>query len=275
MHDIRFDVVIPARLQSTRLPEKALAEIGDKPMVIHVAQRSQTSGAQRTIIATDSSRIVECANQYNVEVMLTAKHHECGTDRLAELATQLDWADDQIIVNVQGDEPLINPTLIREVAAHLAANPSCALASAAHPVSSREEIFNPNVVKVVLDARGYALYFSRAPIPWARDAWQDVMGKTGFSVNKATSANSTDNLSQLPVYRHIGIYAYRASFLRRFASLKPSPLEAVEALEQLRALWHGESIAIHLTDKAPIGGVDTAADLERVRALFKQGRTFA
>lgn len=269
MHDIRFDVVIPARLQS------ALAEIGDTPMMIHVAQRSQTSGAQRTIIATDSSRIVECANQYNVEVMLTAKHHECGTDRLAELATQLDWADDQIIVNVQGDEPLINPTLIREVAAHLAANPSCALASAAHPVSSPEEIFNPNVVKVVLDARGYALYFSRAPIPWARDAWQDVMEETSFSVNKATSANSTDDLSQLPVYRHIGIYAYRASFLRRFASLTPSPLEAVEALEQLRALWHGESIAIHLTDKAPIGGVDTAADLERVRALFKQGRTFA
>ncbi len=164
-HAIRFDVAIPARLQSIRLPEKALAEIDDKLMVIHVAQRAQASGAQRTIIATDSSRIVECAGQYNIEVMLTAESHACGTDRLAELAAKLDWADDQIIANVQGDEPLIDPTLIQEMAAHLAANPGCALASAAHPIKSTEEIFNPNVVKVVLNAKEYALYFSRAPIP--------------------------------------------------------------------------------------------------------------
>ncbi|BBE08651.1 3-deoxy-manno-octulosonate cytidylyltransferase 1 [Mycoavidus cysteinexigens] len=269
MNNIRFDVAIPARLQSTRLPEKALAHIDDKPMVIHVAHRAQKSGAQRTIIATDSARIVECAKQYNIEVILTAESHVCGTDRLAELATKLDWADDQIIVNVQGDEPLIDPTLIQELAAHLAAHPSCALASAAHPISSPEEIFNPNTVKVVINAKGHALYFSRAPIPWARDAWPDVMGENGFSASKAAY------VSELPVYRHIGIYAYRADFLRRFATLTPSPLEKVEALEQLRALWHGESIAIYVTDKAPIAGVDTAADLERVRTLFKQGLPFA
>ncbi|BBO60355.1 3-deoxy-manno-octulosonate cytidylyltransferase [Mycoavidus sp. B2-EB] len=268
MNTINFDVAIPARLQSTRLPEKALAQIDDKPMVIHVALRAQKSGAQRTIIATDSPRIVECAGQYNIEVMLTAESHACGTDRLAELATQLDWADDQIIVNVQGDEPLIDPTLIQAMAAHLATHPSCALASAAHPIKSIEEIFNPNVVKVVLDARGYALYFSRAPIPWARDVWQGVMGENGFSISQAASTNSTLDQSKQPVYRHIGIYAYRASFLRRFATLTPSPLEGVEALEQLRALWHGESIAMYVTDKAPIAGVDTAADLERVRAFL-------
>ncbi len=266
MQDAHFVVVIPARLQSIRLPEKALAEIDAKPMVIHVAQRAQASGAQRTIIATDSPRIVECANQYGVEAMLTAEHHTCGTDRLAELAARLDWADDQIVVNVQGDEPLISPLLIRETAVHLAAHPICALSSVAHPISCPEEIFNPNVVKVVLDARGYALYFSRAPIPWARDAWSGVMGEAGFALNAKTSLSSAT--STLPVYRHIGVYAYRAAFLRRFTSLARAPLEEVEALEQLRALWHGESIAMHLTEEVPIGGVDTASDLERVRALF-------
>lgn len=263
MQDVPFIVVIPARLQSTRLPEKALAEIDAKPMVIHVAHRAQASGAQRTIIATDSVRIVECAQQYGIEAMLTDARHTCGTDRLAELAALLDWGKDQIVVNVQGDEPLISPTLIRETAAHLAAHPSCAISSVAHPITGIEEIFNSNVVKVVLDARGYALYFSRAPIPWARDAWQGVMGDERFSI-----APVTPSQSRVPVYRHIGIYAYRAAFLRRFTSLAHAPLEEVEALEQLRALWHGESIAIHLTQDAPVGGVDTASDLARVRAFF-------
>ncbi len=266
MQDVPFIAVIPARLQSMRLPEKVLADIGAKPMIIHVAERAQASGAQRTIIATDSPRIVECAHQYGLEAMLTSVEHRCGTDRLAELATRLDWDDDQIVVNVQGDEPLIDPLLIRETAAHLAAHSTCALSSVAHPIHRMEDIFNSNVVKVVLDARGYALYFSRAPIPWARDAWQGITQHGGV-----VQSDHASNPSPFPVYRHIGVYAYRAAFLRRFTTLTCAPLEAVEALEQLRALWHGESIAMHITQKTPSTGVDTAVDLERVRALFKQG----
>jgi len=258
-----FIVVIPARLASTRLPGKPLADIGGKPMVVRVAERAQASGAQQVWIASDTQAVIDAARAHGFDAMLTRADHPSGTDRLAEVAEQLGWPDDALIVNVQGDEPLIDPALIRDVAAHLAAHPDCAIATAAHPITAPAEIFSPHVVKVVMDARGVALYFSRAPIPWARDAWHPHW-----------SADALD-LKMMPappapavVYRHIGLYAYRAKFLRGYALLAVSPLEQVEALEQLRAMWHGERIAVLVTAAAPAPGVDTPADLARVQALW-------
>jgi 3-deoxy-manno-octulosonate cytidylyltransferase (CMP-KDO synthetase) len=212
------------------------------------------------LIASDDARVIDAARVWGIDALLTRADHPSGTDRLAEVATHFNWSDDTIVVNVQGDEPLIDPALIRAVASHLAAHPDCAIATAAHPIGEPAEVFSPNVVKVVLDARGRALYFSRAPIPWTRDVWQPHWPDVAA-------------LAKLPsvpenVLRHIGLYAYRAKFLRDFPTLAQAPIEAAEALEQLRALWHGERIAVRVTQDAPPPGVDTPADLERVQALF-------
>jgi 3-deoxy-manno-octulosonate cytidylyltransferase (CMP-KDO synthetase) len=261
-----FIAVVPARLASTRLPDKPLADIGGKPMVVRVAERARLSGALQVLIATDSPRVADVAKEHGFDVMLTRADHPNGTDRLAEVATHFGWSDETIVVNVQGDEPLIDPALVRNVAAHLAAHPSCAIATAAHPIHDPADVFNPNVVKVVLDAKSVALYFSRAPIPWSRDAWQ----KEWPNVAALASVGLVTFRPPVPsnVLRHIGLYAYRAKFLRAYPTLSVAPIEEAEALEQLRALWHGERIAVLITNDAPPPGVDTPADLARVRALF-------
>ena len=254
-----FIAVVPARLASTRLPNKPLADIGGKPMVVRVAERARESGAQQVLVASDAQEVLDAAHDHGFDAVLTRADHPSGTDRLAEVATRFGWSDDTIVVNVQGDEPLIDPALVRGVASHLATTGDCAIATAAHPITDPAEIFNPNVVKVVPDARGVALYFSRAPIPWARDAWQPHWPNVASMPTPPAPA---------VVYRHIGLYAYRAKFLRTYPSLAISPIEQVEALEQLRAMWHGERIAVLVTHDVPLPGVDTPADLARVRALF-------
>lgn len=248
-----FKIVIPARHASSRLPGKPLLDIAGKPMVLRVLERALDAGADEVWVATDHTGIAGVVEKAGGKVIVTSAEHPSGTDRLAEVATRLGWSDDTIVVNVQGDEPLIPPQLIDDVAAALAADAEAAIATACHPLESAEEFFNPNVVKLVMDARGRALYFSRAAIPWARDA---------FATDRsALPAN-------LPAYRHIGLYAYRAGFLKRYSSLAPSPLEQWEALEQLRAMAHGYPIQVMVLDHAPPAGVDTAEDLERVRRVF-------
>lgn len=251
---MRFSVLIPARLASTRLPDKPLANIAGVPMVVRVAQRARQSGAERVVVAADDARIVTACEAHGVEVLLTRTDHPSGSDRLAEACVQLGLADDEIVVNVQGDEPLIDPALIDAVAATLASHPDAAMSTAAHAIDSLEDFLNPNVVKTVLDAQGNALYFSRAPIPW----WRDGFAKNGPAALPTSPA---------PL-RHIGIYGYRAGFVRQFPSLPPAPVEATEALEQLRAQWHGHRIAVHVSAHAPGPGIDTPEDLARVRALF-------
>lgn len=253
MH-VPFTVLIPARLASTRLPDKPLADIGGLPMVVRVAQRARASGASRVVVAADDRRIVEACAAHGVEALLTRTDHPSGSDRLAEACTRLALADDAIVVNVQGDEPLIDPALIDAVARALAVQEEAVMSTAAHPIASAEEFANPNVVKVVLDARGHALYFSRAPIP----CWRDGAAREGDQALPSDPA---------PL-RHIGIYGYRAGFIRRFPTLTPAPVESTEALEQLRALWHGYRIAVHVSADNPGPGVDTPEDLARVRALF-------
>ncbi|RKP48657.1 3-deoxy-manno-octulosonate cytidylyltransferase [Pararobbsia silviterrae] len=257
---IPFIAVVPARLASTRLPDKPLADIGGRPMVVRVAERAREAGARQVLVATDAQSVFDAVTDAGFDAVLTRADHPTGTDRLAEVVEQQGWDDEQIIVNVQGDEPLIDPALVRDVAAHLAKLPDCAIATAAHPITDPAEVFNPNIVKVVPDARGVALYFSRAPIPWSRDAYQAAWPDVA-SMPASTAA----------VYRHIGLYAYRAGFLRRFPHLSQAPIEQAEALEQLRALWHGERIGVLVTEHAPAPGVDTPADLERVRALVAAG----
>ena len=251
---MRFLVLIPARLASTRLPDKPLADIAGVPMVVRVAQRARQSGAERVVVAADDARIVAACGAHGIEALLTRTDHPSGSDRLAEACVQLGLTDDEIVVNVQGDEPLIDPELIDAVAATLASRTNAAMSTAAHAIDSLEDFLNPNVVKTVLDAQGNALYFSRAPIPWWRD---------GFARNGPTALPT----SPAPL-RHIGIYGYRAGFVRRFPALPPSPIEATEALEQLRAQWHGYRIAVHVSAHAPGPGIDTPEDLARVRALF-------
>ncbi|HQR97093.1 MULTISPECIES: 3-deoxy-manno-octulosonate cytidylyltransferase [unclassified Polaromonas] len=249
-----FTVLIPARLASTRLPDKPLADIAGVPMVVRVAQRALLSGASRVVVATDSPRIAESCAAFQVTTVLTHADHPSGSDRLAEACNLLRLGNDEVVVNVQGDEPLIDPALIDAVAGLLADRPDCAMSTAAHAINSITDLNNPNVVKVVLDARNTALYFSRAPIPAARDAGGQAWWGAG---------------SQLPPpLRHVGIYGYRVGFLRQFPALPQAPLERLEQLEQLRALWHGHRIAVHVTAQAPGPGVDTPEDLERVRRLF-------
>lgn len=246
---MKFSVVIPARHASTRLPGKMLADIAGKPLVVHVAERAKHSGASEIIIATDHADIASAVQQHGHIAELTRVDHASGTDRIAEVSARRGWEDDAIIVNVQGDEPLVEPALIRAVAERLAAHEDAAIATACAPIANAEEFANPNIVKVVMDNAGYALYFSRAMIPYPRD----------------TNGTLT---AQMPAFRHIGIYAYRARFLKRYASLTPAPLEETEKLEQLRALWHGHKITVAITPHAPHAGVDTPEDLARVRAII-------
>ncbi len=253
-HDQAFTVLIPARMASSRLPDKPLADIGGLPMVVRVARQALQSGASICLVAADDPRIVAACKAHGVQAILTRTDHASGSDRLAEACQLLGLTDDTVVVNVQGDEPLIDPTLIQAVAAELHKRPDCVMSTAAHALDSVADFLNPNVVKLVTDRRQTALYFSRAPMPW----WRDGMGP---------GAAPTALPSPAPL-RHIGVYGYRSGFLRRFPNLEPAPLERIEALEQLRVLWHGERIAVHLTAGAPAGGVDTPEDLARVRALF-------
>jgi len=251
-----FTALIPARYASTRLPGKPLADIAGVPMVVRVARLAERAGAERVVIATDDERIRAAVEPYGVMCCITRGDHPTGTDRLAEAADKLGLSDDAVVVNVQGDEPLLAPAMIRAVAKLLVTRRDAAIATACHAIGDPAEAFNPNVVKVVLDAAGYALYFSRATIPWARDA---------FAISQAVLPPN------FPLYRHYGLYAYRVDFLRRFPSLPPAPIERFEALEQLRALWHGERIVVQVTAGTPAPGVDTEDDLARVRAIYARG----
>lgn len=251
-----FVAIVPARLASTRLPRKPLADIGGLPMVVRVAQRAAASGAARVVVAADSDEIAAACRAHGVEAVLTSPAHPTGTDRLAEACALLGLDGEQIVVNVQGDEPLIPPAVIAAVAGLLAAHADCAIATAAHPLHDAAEFFNPNVVKVVTDRAGRALLFSRAPIPWARDAF---------------AAGCAALPADLPAQRHVGLYAYRAGFLRAYPQLARDPLEVFESLEQLRALAHGYRIAVLALPSALPPGVDTPADLEMVRAAVARG----
>lgn len=248
-----FDVVVPARFASSRLPGKPLADIAGKPMVVRTLERALASGARSVWVATDHPEVEAAVRAFGGQVLLTRPDHESGTDRLAEVVDRLEWADETIVVNVQGDEPLIDPAVIAAVAKALADDSEAAIATAVHAIHSAEDFFNPAVVKVVADRDDNALYFSRAPMPWARDA---------FAQDRRALPKD------FPAFRHIGLYAYRASFLRRYAGLAPSPLERIEMLEQLRALWHGYRIKLIKLASAPQAGVDTPEDLARVRAVF-------
>jgi 3-deoxy-manno-octulosonate cytidylyltransferase (CMP-KDO synthetase) len=257
MKPLPFTVLIPARLSSTRLPNKPLADIGGKPMVVRVAERAEQSGAAQVLVAADAPEIAAACAAHGVRALLTRADHASGSDRLAEACEQLGLDGGDIVVNVQGDEPLIDPALIDAVAALLQAQPQAQISTAAHTIDSVADFINPNVVKVVTDAQGLALAFSRAPLPWWRDGF--AQGVTALPTDPAP-------------LRHIGLYAYRAGFLRKFPQLAPAPLERCEALEQLRALWHGHRIAVHITAHAPGPGVDTPEDLARVRVLFTQNK---
>ena len=248
-----FTVLIPARLASSRLPDKPLADIAGLPMVVRVAQAAGRSAARRVVVAADSPAIVAACQAHGTQALLTRSDHPSGSDRLAEACELLGLDGDDLVVNVQGDEPLIAPAMIDACAALLRQRPDCVMATVAHAIDDVAEFINPNVVKVVVDAAGRALYFSRAPIGWWRD---------GF-------AQGIHSLPTDPApLRHVGLYAYRAGFLRRFPTLAAAPLERLESLEQLRVLWHGERIAVHLSTQRPGPGVDTPDDLVRVRALF-------
>lgn len=249
-----FTVIIPARLASTRLPNKPLADIAGKPMIVRVAERAALSGASQVVVATDHEDIIAVCRTHDVEVRMTRADHPSGTDRIAEVAAAMQLPAEAVIMNVQGDEPLIDPQLVAATAALI--RDGVPMATAAHPIADVADAFNPNVVKVVLDKAGRALYFSRATIPWHRDA---------FVASKDVLPSGYRPL------RHIGLYAYSNAFLQAYPKLVQSPLEQIEALEQLRVLWHGYPIAVHVTENAPPPGVDTAEDLERARLNFNQG----
>ncbi len=251
---MKFNVVIPARFASTRLPGKPLADIHGKPMVVRVVELALQSGADEVWVATDHEEVAAAVTAAGYNALMTSPEHASGTDRLAEVVQRLGWDDDTIVVNVQGDEPLLDPRLIVDVAKSLAEHGSADIATACHRIHDMASMFSQHIVKVVLDRMGYALYFSRAPIPYARDGFRDAPNRMPID---------------LPVYRHIGIYAYRTAFLKIYQQLTPAAIEQCEALEQLRALWHGHKIAVAITDLAPPAGVDTPEDLQKVRALFK------
>jgi 3-deoxy-manno-octulosonate cytidylyltransferase (CMP-KDO synthetase) len=257
---LKFVVIIPARYASSRLPGKPLAEIGGKPMVVRVAEQARKSGAAEVLIATDHPAIAEAVTRHGFAAVMTRKDHASGTDRIAEVAARRRYPGSRIIVNVQGDEPLIPPALIRRVAASLERDPVAQMSTACHPIRSAREFTNPGIVKVVLDAGGHALYFSRAPIPHARDAF----ARGGRQLPPG-----------LPAYRHIGLYAYRAAFLREFAAARPVAIERAEALEQLRALAYGHRIRVTVSRHALHAGIDTPADLARLRRELRQTRTTA
>jgi 3-deoxy-manno-octulosonate cytidylyltransferase (CMP-KDO synthetase) len=249
---VQFRVVIPARYASSRLPGKPLADIGGRPMVLRVLDRALQAGAASVVVATDDVRVQQAVEAAGHQALMTSPDHQSGTERLVEVAEILGWPDDTLVVNVQGDEPLIDPQLIREAARQLVLHDDAVMATLAHPIHDHADFVNPNVVKVVTDENGYALYFSRAPIPWPRDAF----------------ASQHAMPHELGALRHIGLYAYRAGFLRTYAGLASSPLERHEMLEQLRVLWHGYRISLGISPTAPAPGVDTPEDLERVRRLL-------
>ena len=253
---MQFVVVIPARYASARLPGKPLADIAGKPMVVHVADRARESGASEVIVATDDQRIQQAVARHGHQAMMTRPDHVSGTDRIAEIASLHNWPDDLIVVNAQGDEPRMPPQLLHAVAEQLARHSDAAIATACHPLHSANEMFDTNAVKVVLDRKGYAIYFSRAPIPYARDAFKAAASKLPPG---------------LPAYRHLGLYAYRCSFLKIYSLLPAAAIEQFESLEQLRALWHGYRISVVITDQAPDPGVDTPEDLENMRRAFLAG----
>ena len=250
MSQTSFTVLVPARLASTRLPGKPVLDIGGLPMVVRVARQAQRSGAGQVVVATDATEVAAACQAHGVQHVMTRADHASGSDRLAEACERLGLDGDQVVVNVQGDEPLIEPDLIDRCAGLLAEHPDCPMGTVAHPIDEATDWLNPNVVKVVLDAAGRALYFTRAAVPFHRDGAPGQMPS-----------------DPVPL-RHLGLYAYRAGFLRRFPTLPQAPMERTEALEQLRVLWHGERIAVHVTHTAPGTGVDTPEDLARVRALF-------
>jgi 3-deoxy-manno-octulosonate cytidylyltransferase (CMP-KDO synthetase) len=250
---MKFKVVIPARFASSRLPGKPLVDIDGKPMVAHVVERALASGAEEVVVATDHAEVMQAMTAFGYHAVMTRSDHASGTDRIAEVVARMGWPEHAIVVNVQGDEPLIPPRLIAEVATNLQQHAEASMSTACHAIHDKAAMFNPNVVKVVIDGDGHALYFSRAPIPYARDAF----------------AGNEDIPVAMPVYRHVGIYAYRAGFLETYARLEPALIEKFEALEQLRVLWHGYKISVAVTEHAPAAGVDTKADLEHVRALVK------
>lgn len=257
-----FVALVPARMASTRLPGKALADIAGQPMVVHVAARARAAGAQRVAVATDDERIAAAVVAAGHEAIMTRADHPTGTDRLAEAAAILGLADDTIVVNVQGDEPQVPPGLVAAVAARLATDEEAAIATAGHPLASIDDFLDPNVVKIVCDRRMRAIYFSRAPIPFDRDHMGDFPRRLPDALASGQPA---------PL-RHIGIYAYRCGFLRAYPALERSPLESIESLEQLRAIWHGYRIAVHQAANAPPAGIDTPADLARVRTAIAGGR---
>lgn len=247
-----FHVLIPARMASSRLPDKPLADLGGLPMVVRVAQRAARAGAAQVAVACDDARILAACEAHGVRALMTRSDHASGSDRLAEAVELLQLQDQALVVNLQGDEPLVEPALLRACAALLEDRADCVMSTVGHAIHEEAEFRNPNVVKLVMDANQRALYFSRAPIPWWRDG------------------PASASLPPCAVLRHVGLYGYRAGFLRRFPGLPPSPLEQVESLEQLRVLWHGERIAVHVTSERPGPGVDTPEDLERVRTLLAQ-----
>jgi 3-deoxy-manno-octulosonate cytidylyltransferase (CMP-KDO synthetase) len=251
---LRFKVVIPARYASTRLPGKPLLNIAGKPMIAHVCEKAQLAGAEEVVVATDDDRIMQAVTDLGIRAVMTRADHQSGTERIAEVAELCDWAGHEIIVNLQGDEPLIPPEIIQELAVVLGGQQQAGIATLAAKIVDFEEVFNPNAVKVVLNKVGYALYFSRAPIPWDRD---------GF-------AKQPKHVSEkIPYYRHIGMYAYTVDFLKRYCQWDSSVLESIESLEQLRILWQGEAIRVKIIDKSPAAGVDTVEDLRRVDELIR------
>lgn len=254
---MKFDVIIPARYASTRLPGKALRVLAGRPMLEHVHLRAQESGASRVVIATDDERIAHAARNFGAEVCMTSAQHCSGTERLAEVVQLLSLGDDEIVVNVQGDEPLIPPAIINQSAQNLAARPGVPVATLCERIAEADDLFDPNVCKVVMDSEGYALYFSRAPIPWHRQA---------FASGRQHLPDDTQH------FRHIGLYAYRAGFLKQYAGWPASVLEQTEALEQLRILWHGQRIHVALALEAPGPGVDTEQDLARAERLLTSAR---
>jgi 3-deoxy-manno-octulosonate cytidylyltransferase (CMP-KDO synthetase) len=249
---VAFKVVIPARLGSTRLPRKVLLDLAGKPVVQHVWELARRSGAEDVVIATDSQEVCDVCEAFGADVRMTSAQHQSGTDRANEIARAAGWAADAIVVNLQGDEPLMPPALVRQAAQLLADDLQAQVASLCHPLERLDEWLNPNVVKVVMDRRGYALYFSRAPIPWQRDG----------------ATRESPKLPSALAYRHIGLYAYRVASLAEFSTLSPAPLEECEALEQLRALSHGLRIRMGITDNAPPRGIDTDEDLRAAAAYL-------
>ncbi len=245
-----FQVVIPARFASSRLPGKPLLEIAGKPMIQHCHSRGKESGAAAVVVATDDDRIAAKVAEFGGEACMTAANHSSGTERIAEVAEQRGWSDNTIVVNLQGDEPSMPPALIRQVASALEGHEKAGVATLCAPITDRETLFDPHVVKVVMDAEGYALYFSRAPIPWHRDEF--LSGDSALP-------------SGVGFFRHIGLYAYRVGYLKRYVGWEQAAMERAESLEQLRVLWHGGSIHVSIATETPGHGVDTEDDLQRVR----------